>query len=353
MRTKSVATLLALILTAFGVTGCAENERASQDNTENQATSDGEKARGQRATLELQGDPGTGFKGSCTVGNQEPEPISGQVPESFAYELQGRPLECEISSDGDVRVELSVGESVRSVQRISGGTLNLAYENGSISSFVSSSGSSAQRSSSSSGVTVQGPSGTIGESDNVTSEPRNVSGFDEVELNGVGNLSIQRTGSESLIVEAEEDVLPKIRTEVENGRLVVGAKPNTSIHTTEPINYNLTVKDLNALEVSGSGDVEAEGIDTEELAVTISGAGDVEISGKADGQEIDISGSGDYRAEDLESKEAKINVGGSGSATVNVSDELEADVSGSGSVEYIGDPTVDQDVSGAGEVRKH
>jgi Putative auto-transporter adhesin, head GIN domain len=342
VRRKNATILLALALITLAVSGCAENERASEDNTENQATSNGEKA-----TLELQGDPGTEFQGYCAVGDQEPEQISGQVPESFTYELKGRPLDCEISSDGDVQVDLNIGENVRSVQRISGGTLNLTYENGGISSFVSSSsGSSVQRPSSSSATTAQ-------ESSNVTSESRNVSGFDGVELNGVGNLSIQQTGSEALTVEAEEDVLPKIRTEVENNRLIIGPEPNSSINTTKPINYKLTVKDLKALKVSGSGDVEAEDISTDELAVTISGTGDVEISGRADSQKIDISGSGDYQAEDLESKEAKIDAGGSGSALVNVSDELEAEVSGSGSVEYVGDPTVDQDVSGAGRVGKH
>ena len=347
MRTKSVATLLALILVAFPVTGCAENEQGSEANMEDQATSNGEEARGRRATLELQGDPGTEFSGSCSVGNQEAEPISGQAPDSFTFELQGRPLDCEISPDGDVQVELNIGENVRSVQRISGGTLNLTYENGGISSFVSSSsGSSEQRTPVSSLTTAREPG-------DVTSESRNVTGFDEVELNGVGNLSIQQTGSESLTVEAEEDVLSKVRTDVENHRLVIGPKPNTTINTTEPINYKLTVKDLKALKVSGSGDVEAEGISAEKLAVTISGTGDVEISGRADSQEIGISGSGDYQAEDLESKEAKIDVEGSGSAIVNVSDELEADVSGSGSVEYVGDPAVERSVSGAGRVSKH
>ncbi len=210
------------------------------------------------------------------------------------------------------------------------------------------------------GTDAQGPSAvtsessdTINDSSNVTSESRDVSGFDEVELNGVGNLSIEQTGSESLTVEAEEDVLPKIRTEVEGDRLIIGPEPGSSIHTIEPIDYTLTVDDLSALEVSGAGNVEAEGISTDELAVTVSGTVDVEISGRAGRQEVEISGSGDYRAEDLESREVKIAVGGSGSAIVNVSDELDAEVSGSGSVEYIGNPTVNQDVSGAGGVRKH
>ena len=350
MRTKNVATLLVLVLVTLTAAGCTGNEQANKTNTEDYDTNAGsndEKDRGQEATLELQGEPGTGFSGSCTVGDEEPEEISGQVPESFTYELGGGPLECEISPEGSTQVHLTVG-NVRSVERISGGTLKLTYKNGSISSVASSSTDSSRQESSSSS---QGD--TLSETNNVTSEARDVSGFNEVELKGVGNLSIEQTGSESLTVEAEEDVLPKIRTEVENKRLIISPERNTSINTNKPINYKLTVKDLNTLEVSGSGNVEAEDINTDELAVTIGGAGDVEIRGSADSQEVEISGSGEYRAGDLESKEATLDVGGSGLATVNVSDELEAKVSGSGSVEYIGDPMVQQEVSGAGEVRKH
>jgi putative autotransporter adhesin-like protein len=351
MRTKNIVTLLTLALVALTAAGCAGNEQTNEDNTEDQDTpegSNGEKDRELEATLDLQGEPETEFSGYCTVGDEEPEEISGQVPESFTYELKERTLECEISSDGDMQVDLTVGKNVHSVQRISGGTLKLTHDNGSISSVVSSStGSSRQGSSSSS----QGD--TSSETGGVTSEPRNVSDFNEVELRGVGNLSIQQANNESLTVEAELDVLPKIRTEVEDSRLIVGPEPNATINTTKPINYRLTVKDLNALELSGSGNVEVNGIDSDQLAVAISGAGGVGISGKVDSQNVEISGSGDYRAEDLESKEAKIDVGGSGSATVNVSDELDVEVSGVGSVEHVGDSTINQKVSGLGEVRKH
>jgi hypothetical protein len=359
---KNVTTLLALVMVALAPVACTQTGQASEDNAEEyQATSEGsngEQGRGRKATLDLRGEPGTEFSGSCAVGDEEPEEISGQVPESYDYMLKPRLLNCEISSDEDMRVELAVGNNARSVQQISGGTLNLTYENGSISSAVSSSARSSSVVSSSSVSSVQGISYSSQEGDatdepsDVTSESRDVSGFDEVELTGVGDLSIQQAESESLVVEAEEDVIPKFRTEVKNNRLIIGPKPNTSINTTEQINYELTVKDLSALEVSGSGDVEAEGISTDELAITMGGTRDVEISGEADRQEVEISGSGDYRAEDLKSKEAKIDVRGSGSAVVNASDELEAGVSGSGSVEYVGDPAVEQNVSGAGEVRE-
>ena len=338
---KAIVFAWGVLLVAFA-TGCATgNAQASGDSDKNQAQ------------LEIKGSRGSEFSGSCAIGHEEPEEIGGEAPQSFVYDLEGRALDCEVSSEGDLRVELTVGENARSVQSISGGTLKLTYEDGSISSVTSSSSKSSRQGSSSSsqvtssaGKSGQGPT-------SVTEESRNVSGFEEVELRGVGNVSVEQTGSESLSVEAEEDVLPKLRTEVVNNRLILGPKPNTTIHTTEPINYKLTVKDLNALAVSGSGNVEGEGISTDRLAVTISGAGHVKTGGEAGKQEINISGSGDYRAEDLESKEVKIDVAGSGSALVNVSEELDAKISGVGSVEYIGDPTVSQDVSGVGRVSKH
>jgi hypothetical protein len=310
-----------------------------------------------RARLEIKGQPGGEFSGSCAIGDEEPKEFGGEVPESFTYDLGGRSLECGISSEDDLRVEFSVGDNVRSAQSISGGTLNLTYRDGSVSSTTSSSSTSGgEESSSSSQVTSsaekddQGRSGETNGSANVASESRDVGGFDEVELRGLGNLSIEQTGGESLTVEAEERVLPKLTTEVVNGRLIIGPKPGSTVRTNEQINYELTVENLNALEVSGSGDVEAEGIETDRLAVTVGGAGDVKAGGEADEQEVDISGSGVYRAEGLKSREAKVSVSGAGSAIVNASEELDAEVGGAGSVEYVGDPKVEQDVSAAGRV---
>ncbi len=339
METNTVTVLGLVLLSVLLAAGCTGNAKAGGESEEDQAK------------VEVNGSSGTEFSGSCTVGDGKPEEIGGQVPRSFTYDLNGKPLKCEIASENNVEVTLTHGND-RSVQRISGGTLSLTYENGSISSSTSSSSTSSQVTSSSSGGTEE-TSGTTNGSDNVTSETRNVSGFDEVELRGIGNLSIRQTGTESLTVEAEEDVLPKIRTEVVDNRLIIGSEPNTSIQTSEPINYELTVKDLRAVKLSGSGDVEAQDINTDKLSTIISGSGAVETSGSADSQEVDISGSGEYRAEDLRSKEAKIDVSGSGSAIVNASETLDAKVSGSGAVEYIGGPTVEKDVSGAGRVSKH
>ena len=98
--------------------------------------------RSEEATLEIKGDSGTEFSGSCTVGDEENE-ISGQAPQSFVYELNGRRLDCQIrkdSSGGNLQLIFTAG-GTRAVQQISG-ALNLTYDNGMIS--FSSSGSGTQ-----------------------------------------------------------------------------------------------------------------------------------------------------------------------------------------------------------------
>ena len=349
VRTNTAIVFAWVAFLAALATGCNNGNAAAS------ADSDGDQAR-----LEMSGSQGVGFSGSCTIGDEESREIGGEGPKSVTFKLEGRSLDCEISSDGDLQVELTVGENAHSLQSISGGTLNLTYTDGSITSVTASSStsrgvgdSSSSQVSSAAKQSGQKPNGKTNEPARVAKESRNVSGFGEVELRGVGNLSIEQTGSESLTIEAEEDVIPKLTTRVVDNRLIIGAKPNTIIHTTEPINYKLTVEDLRSLEVLGSANVEAENISTHRLAVTISGTGNVKAGGEADEQEIGILGSSTYRAEDLESREVKINVAGAGSALVNVREELEAEISGVGSVEYIGDPTVKQDVIGAGQVRQH
>ena len=303
-----------------------------------------------QVTLKIEGEPGTEYSGMCSVGSEKDE-LGGRVPQQISYTFAGEKIECEVrqQSAGALEVVLESGDD-RSEQRISseGGTIKLAHSEGSISSTTTSSTSS----SSSSGASGGGFVDATDASGDIASEARDVSGFDEVELSGVGNLSIRQTGTESLSVRAEEDVLPKIRTEVVDGRLLIGPEPNTSIETTEPIDYELTVDNLRALELSGSGNVDAEGIDTDQLVVDISGSGAVKTSGRAESQEVHVSGAGDYDAQDLESKRVRIEVEGAGSAVVNASEELDAKVGGTGFVEYVGDPTIEQDVSGVGRVSK-
>jgi Putative auto-transporter adhesin, head GIN domain len=187
----------------------------------------------------------------------------------------------------------------------------------------------------------------------ITSESRQVSGFSKVELSGSGELTIEQTGTESLTISAEENLLPKLTSEVSDDTLVLRSTSNAKIIPTQPIKYSLTVKDLSGLAVSGSGSVTMSKLATAALSTNISGSGAVTASGTADQQDLKISGSGRYQAEQLTSKTVKVDMSGSGVASVHASDALDLHMSGSGTLTYTGDPKqVTQQISGSGKVIK-
>jgi hypothetical protein len=186
----------------------------------------------------------------------------------------------------------------------------------------------------------------------VASETRQVSGFTGIDLSGVGEVIIEQGQSESLTIEADDNVLPVLTSEVEDSVLRLDQKPRTTVRTRNPIRYRVTLKDLTSLELSGSGSVSAENLRINALRVDIDGSGTIDLAGSADEQRIEVSGSGQYDAAELSSRSVEVDISGSGKATVAVTEQLRVDISGSGTVTYSGDPQIDQSVSGSGRLVK-
>ena len=173
-----------------------------------------------------------------------------------------------------------------------------------------------------------------------------------MELASIGDLRIEQTGTESLTIEADADVLPQLVSSVSGGILELGVAPGTTLTTSRRIVYHLTVATLDSIAVSGAGDATASNLRTGRLTVAISGAGGMTLAGTADSQAVTISGTGDYHGEDLQSATAEVTIDAAGDAVLRVSDRLDATVSGVGSVEYIGNPHVTKDISGVGSVEQ-
>jgi len=201
------------------------------------------------------------------------------------------------------------------------------------------------------GSVVTACSATAG-SGQLATQSRQVSGFTSVELTGVGELSIDQTGTESLTVSAEDNLLPLLTSRVEADTLILGKKPNTRIVTSKPITYTLTMKDITGLAVSGSGTINAPKLTTAALRIEISGSGVITTAGNVDDQSLEISGSGRYLADGLTSKTTTAEISGSGTANVVASNALDVKISGSGTLTYSGNPQVAQTVSGSGKLIK-
>ena len=194
--------------------------------------------------------------------------------------------------------------------------------------------------------------GTTKGSGSVKAESRTVSGFTKVQVSGAGILNIAQTGTESLTISAEDNLLPLLTSDVSNGTLILGVKQGQSISPTEPITYTLTVKQLTSIDLSGAASINAVNIQTDALTISCSGAGTVTITGSAQSQSVTISGSGSYNARKFQTADSTVLISGIGSATVSASQTLNATISGAGSITYYGSPKVSQSVSGAGSIKQ-
>jgi hypothetical protein len=119
-------------------------EARAKDDEETKSTDADSEDPSPKVTLEIRGERGTRFSGTCSIGGEERR-IGGRAPESYSYEPAGEELECEIRKDGPgaLEVVLVAGTDVRSVQRQTGvgtGIIRLAYC-GDGAAGVSSSGS--------------------------------------------------------------------------------------------------------------------------------------------------------------------------------------------------------------------
>lgn len=188
---------------------------------------------------------------------------------------------------------------------------------------------------------------TVGSGD-VATEERDATGFTVVELQSSGRVIIQETGTDSVMIEAEDNILSMLTTDVVNGRLELGSRG--SFTSRRDIVYTITVADLEGVTISGSGSVDASGVTSDTFEAEISGSGSLDVSGTAASLVVRISGSGSFDGEDLEAMSGTVSISGSGSALVNVTDALSAVVSGSGSVSYLGSPTVTEEITGSGSV---
>jgi hypothetical protein len=212
---------------------------------------------------------------------------------------------------------------------------------------------------------------TVRGTGDMANEVREVSDFSAVHLAGVGTLIVDFGEKEDLRIEAEDNLLPYLESEVEGDTLILGAREGVNVLPTQAIFYYLTVSDLEeigvsglgnvdtprlegrdvTINVSGGGDIDVEEVQADSLDVFISGLGDIKIGGgEAAVQDVEISGGGNYNARELVGDDVSVSISGLGSADVWAREKLDVEISGGGTVNYAGRPHVTQNISGLGEV---
>ncbi len=185
----------------------------------------------------------------------------------------------------------------------------------------------------------------------VISETRSVSGFDSVALEGSGAVNITFGTDESVVVKADDNIVPLIETNVQNGTLVIGIKGNTGINTSNGILVTVTMKSLKSLSLKGSGSIDATGLVGNDVEIRLAGSGNINVTGTADSVNISLPGSGNIYCDGLQARSATVTLDGSGTITTYASESLDAGIRGSGSIRFKGNPShVSKNVTGSGSI---
>jgi hypothetical protein len=217
--------------------------------------------------------------------------------------------------------------------------------------------------------------GAVAGSGVVSSESYQVEEFNAISIEYPAEITIRQGRSESVEIEAEDNLLPQLGVVVRGGTLHI---QNTErnwrerVNPSEPVLISITVVELNRVQFPTAGKMQIEGVETDSLSVSVSGAGDVTLTdlaaetlevnlsgagnigaqGEGESLQLAISGLGNFNGGDLKSQDVRVQISGAGSATVWAERTLEANISGAGSIDYYGDPQVTERISGVGSVRK-
>lgn len=241
-------------------------------------------------------------------------------------------------------------------------------------------------------------------------EVRELSAFTAIENNCSLDVYITQGDHQKVVVVAPEKYQEKIKTTVQAGTLIIDIRGSLS-YRNEDLHIEVTVKNLNEINNSGSADYEIRGIfstdhllldmhgsgdfegnlNVKDLEINMHGSGDMEISGvngslevhqygsgDFEGESIHVgnsyfkmsgsgdfevngsaammeltqSGSGDFDGRGFKIQTAKIRKSSSGDADVFITETVDAHLSGSGDLNIKGRPEItDFSVSGSGEIR--
>jgi len=244
-----------------------------------------------------------------------------------------------------------------------------------------------------------------------TAETRQVSGFTGINASGVFNITVTSGDAESLVIEAEDNVMPYVRSEVRNGILYLYLDKKNNLKNIKLLRASVVMKNLENVTLSGTCKLAAKdlfspdkfksecsgateltvNLNTNQLNVQMSGAckmeitanvtdktdldlsgtsqmtgtlktnalmirnsgvGSVTLTGSATNADINISGTSKVNAENFVIQNADITSSGISEVTVNVANDLKANVSGMASVNYKGNAAMKVNTSGMGKIRK-
>jgi hypothetical protein len=188
-------------------------------------------------------------------------------------------------------------------------------------------------------------------SGNIASEKRDVGSFSGVDVSGIFQVEIAAQKDFAIEIEADDNLLSLIKTEVRGGVLRIETEKRVS--TSNPLKIRISAPDIDNIEASGASRVSLANVKNDELRVDTSGASKINISGETVNLLIEVSGASSIDAENLKAEKANVDACGASHVSVFAINELKSDASGASKIVYSGSPkNIEKKSSGASSVRE-
>jgi len=182
-------------------------------------------------------------------------------------------------------------------------------------------------------------------------ERRDVPEFNRIVVEGAYRVEVTCGQSRSLEIEADDNLLPLIRTDVEGGRLRLHSERGIQTQTLPHVRIN--VQDLNEVSMPGASDFRVDGLRNDAFKLNVEGASKFRAAGETARLDIMLNGAGLIDVRELRARNVTAVNNGAGTISVHASDTLDATVNGVGTVDYYGNPpTVNPKVNGIGKISR-
>jgi hypothetical protein len=192
-------------------------------------------------------------------------------------------------------------------------------------------------------------------------QTRTVSEFHGISVSTGVDLYLTQKSIQEVRVEADEDDLKNLVTEVEGGILKIYMKSQSWFNLNwknQSIKVYVSFKTLDKLQASSGSDIASESVlnlekldldassgsdvklelNASEVKAEASGGSDISMKGKAGSFEVSASSGSDIIAGDFQTKKCNASVSSGSDMKINVTEELKAHASSGGDISYSGNP---------------
>ena len=180
-------------------------------------------------------------------------------------------------------------------------------------------------------------------------EQRSAANFKRIKAGGAMELQIAAGGTFALEIEADDNLLPKIKTEVRGDTLHIETEGEFTGGNKQIA--RVTLPELTELDLSGASKAVINNVKTARLELNAKGASQITINGETANLDADLSGASQLDAVDLRAQNVKVSASGASRAAVFAAQSILAKAGGASNIVYAGDPqTINKDASGASTI---